>query len=82
MEGGGLVLAAQTLAKVMVVASLTSRVKVRIGRFQEPGIEGFVESWQTVAANFNTARTRSASPGTDKIHEENDSKESSKLATV
>ena len=57
------------------------QVKVRIGRLQGPGIEGFVESRQTVASNFDAARSNFGQ-GTDKIHKENDSEESSKLAPV
>ena len=54
---------------------------MRIGRFQWPGVKGFVESQQTVAANFDTTRSDSG-PGADKIHNENHSKESCKLAAV
>ena len=59
----------------------TEQVKVRIGRFQGAGVEGLVESQHTIAANFDTAKLN-VGPGADQIHDENNSKEASKLATV
>ena len=52
------------------------QVELWIGCFQRPSVEGLVESRQTVAANFDTIRSNPG-PGADKVHEENDSKESS-----
>ena len=52
------------------------QVKVRIERFQGPGVKDLVESRQTLAANFDTSRCN-VGPGADKGYNENDSEESS-----
>ena len=57
------------------------QVEVRIRRFHWPGVEGFVESREAVAADFDATRS-DAGPGAETVHYENYSEESRKLAAV
>ena len=54
---------------------------MRIRRFHWPGVEGFVESREAVATDFDPARSN-ARPGAEMVHDENDSKESRELAAA
>ena len=55
--------------------------EVRIRRFHWLGVEGFVESREAVATDFDPARSN-ACPGAEMVHDENDSKESRELAAA
>ena len=46
-----------------------------MGRFQGPGIESLVESQQAITVNSDTSRLN-VGLGADKVHDENDSKDS------
>ena len=51
------------------------QVKVRIRRFHWPGVEGFVESREAVATDFDAARSN-AGPRAEMVHDKNCSEES------